>query len=299
MGYVDLMKLVLAAMLAAVIQARTPPNRGERKHVLKGRARIMQKNLLSLKSPYIYRYPAQDPVASTGQKSQVRSAFSGDPVRVSHFGGSVADPSRAVSPSSMKTKQGLRNNNCQPFYAHRHDPIPELSKTRKSLPLCRFLGRSQGDPTSRVAVTGCPGENEVQITLVSKNRGGQYIVDRQGKVVRETNLLKGVPNCFMGEHFPFKVEEIPSPFHSGAFSTALSRSNNTDDEGDEDRGWKLFEGDEILNFRTETVAQKMSGICEAGGKRNREQKTGNREHASHFSPLRRHFLVHSSKPGKR
>jgi hypothetical protein len=67
------------------------------------------------------------------------------------------------------------NGNSDKIILRQHIPIPELVETR-SFDDCLFLGRLQRNTRSSVAVTGCPGDSEVQVTIVTASFSGQYVM---------------------------------------------------------------------------------------------------------------------------
>lgn len=54
-----------------------------------------------------------------------------------------------------------------------HSPLQDKSGLDNE---CLFLGHVEGIRQSSVAVTGCPGDDEVQVTIVTKSTSGQYLL---------------------------------------------------------------------------------------------------------------------------
>lgn len=130
---------------------------------------------------------------------------------------------------TMRVHYGINDTDRISLYPH--DAMPDVEDHKK--PLCNYLGRLEHDSRATVAVTGCQGTGETEITLLSSRSMGSYLFN-------DSN-----------------VEEIPVALPHGEedrMSIDLPQASD----------WILLEGDEMLLIPKEKKVMHMEQICPAG-----------------------------------
>ena len=118
------------------------------------------------------------------------------------------------------------------YYSNANDRLARVEK-------CHFFGHLEGEPEACIALTGCPGSDDLEFTIMSEHS--------------PDTMFKWSKN---GE-----VEVIESPFSKGqGRSNYLARGG----EEDQDGTWTLVGGDEEVNSAIEAAEMEIAANCASG-----------------------------------
>ena len=114
--------------------------------------------------------------------------------------------------------------------------------------LCHYVGHLEKERSACVAMTGCPGLNDVTFTIMSEHSvGGKsftWTKDGNVKIVKGVNEHPGFPKT---RGVPVPREEDDEPFGAE----------------DDDTEW-IKSGDEVFNEEDEAIIAKIEKECEGG-----------------------------------
>lgn len=85
---------------------------------------------------------------------------------------------------TMRVHYGINDTDRISLYPH--DAMPDVEDHKK--PLCNYLGRLEHDSRATVAVTGCQGTGETEITLLSSRSMGSYLFNDSNVSMIEIRL---------------------------------------------------------------------------------------------------------------
>ena len=115
------------------------------------------------------------------------------------------------------------------YYSNARDKLARVEK-------CHFFGHLEGEPEACVAMTGCPGSDDLEFTILSK-----HSPDTMFKWTKDGD-----------------VQVIKSPFATGnARSEVLVREDETNQPGN----WTLVGGDEEVNPAIEAAEAEIAASC--------------------------------------
>ena len=118
------------------------------------------------------------------------------------------------------------------YYSNANDRLARVEK-------CHFFGHLEGEPEACIALTGCPGSDDLEFTIMSEHS--------------PDTMFKWTKN---GE-----VQVIESPFNAGkAQSDYLVRGGGEDQDGN----WTLVGGDEEVNSAIEEAELEIAANCASG-----------------------------------
>ncbi len=77
------------------------------------------------------------------------------------------------------------------------------SKNQKESDGCNYLGYLESDPKSCLAMTGCPGRDQLEFTINSKSLNGsnKFILHQNGSLETPENPFKVLFQMFLNNYF--------------------------------------------------------------------------------------------------
>lgn len=111
----------------------------------------------------------------------------------------------------------------------------EAERQARSLMTCNYIGHLENEVTACVAVTGCLGKDDLEMTIMSKHAGASSMI-----ILRKDNSVERVENPF--NHPDVKSETLKAPKSA----------------------WHAANGDEMVNDADAALEDYYAELCATG-----------------------------------